>query len=611
MNKLLVMWFVACTLVMSAVHGEDVVNDTLPVYYLDEIVVTATRYDMALKDLSATVSVVTESDIDGMNLRNSTDILANLPGVFVHKTGDFGRADVDIRGIGDRGRSVMVLIDGRPVKMGLFGCTVTHSLPMDNVERIEVVRGPASVLYGSDALGGVVNIITKSPQEQIEGDVIASYGSFETQQYRLRTGGKVNRLQFYVTGDYRLSDGYLDNSAYDGKNITGRVGYEIGDYLDAVVTAKYFDGHKEEPLRSTDPDTMSSDVWDDYERAAVDFTVIGKGKRWEMMLKGYRNQGEHEFSDGWHSKDFTNGFMLQTTVDFITGNKLTAGADFRQQGGERIEVDSVPWDKDEYGVFFHDEHMFFDKVIFSFGARYNHDEIAGNVVSPQIGCVIHPVDGTIIRGAINKGFRSPQINELYLFPPSNTDLEPEVVWNYEVGMNQRVIHGLNIEATGFIMEGENLIQTVFNENPPPMYIFDNVGTFEFHGVELGIVAQYQNIVTARIYHSYLDPGEKTTGRPKNKTDLNLRFRYACLDLGLNGQYVTDYFAADSSQSPIEDYLVVNSKISYTLPFGLKPFIAVDNVLDRNYDIYANLPGGSAGLYKMTERNYTLGLSYRF
>lgn len=611
MNRLLVIGFVICSLAMNTVHGEDVIDDSLPIYYLDEVVVTATRYNMALKDLSATVSVVTESDIEGMNLRNSTDILANLPGVFIHKTGDFGRADVDIRGIGDRGRCVMVLIDGRPVKMGLFGCTITHSLPMDNVERVEVVRGPASVLYGSDALGGVVNIITKSPQEQIEGDVIASYGSFETQQYRLRTGGKVNRLQFYVTGDYRLSEGHLNNSAYDGKNITGRIGYEIGNHVNAVVSAKYFEGYKEEPLRSTDPDTMSSDVWNDYERAAVDLTVIGKGQRWEMMFKGYRNQGKHEFSDGWYSKDFTNGFMVQTTVSFITGNKLTAGGDFRQQGGERIEVDSSPWVKDEYGVFFHDEQILFDKIILSFGARYNHDEIAGKVISPQIGCVIHPVDGTVIRGAINKGFRSPQINELYLFPPSNTDLEAEVVWNYEVGVNQRVTHGLNIEATGFVMEGENLIQTVLNENPLPMYIFENVGTFEFRGIEVGIVAQYQDIVTARIYHSYLDPGEKTTGRPKNKTDLNLGFTYASLGIGINGQYVFDYFAADSSQTPIDDYFVINSKISYTLWFGLKPFVAVDNVLDRDYDIYANLPGGSAGLYKMTERNYTVGLSYKF
>lgn len=591
--------------------AEVVANDTLPVYYLDEIIVTATRYEMALKDLSATVSVVTEDDIEAMNLNSSMDILASLPGLFINKTSVFGRADVDIRGIGDKGRRVMVLIDGRPVKMGLFGCTITHSLPMDNVERIEVIRGPASVLYGSDALGGVVNIITKKPKKQFEGDVIASYGSFNTQQYRLRTGGNIDRMNFYMTGDYRLSDGHLDNSAYDGKNVTGKIGYKINDYMNAVVLAKYFDGYKEEPLRATDPDTMVSDVWNDYERWAVDFTTTGRWQRYELMVKGYRNAGEHKFSDGWHSQDYTNGFMIQGTAGLLNNNKLTIGGDFRQQGGERIGTDSIPWQKNEYGFFFHDEQMLFDRMILTFGARYNNDEVAGDDISPQVGCVLHVTDGTIIRGIINKGFRSPQINELYLFPASNTDLRPEIVWNYEVGLNQQLIKGFNIEGTGFLMKGENMIELVQNTEPPPMFIFDNAGTFEFRGFEIGIIAKYKNMVSVKIYHSYLDPQEKTTGRPKHKTDANVKFSFASFNCGLNGSYVTNYFAADSSQNPIDDYFIINTKLTYTLPFGLQPFFAVDNVLNQDYEIYANLPGAFAGLYRMPKRTYTIGAQYRF
>jgi iron complex outermembrane receptor protein len=136
----------------GTVSGEMVRSDSTGAYSLDEIVVSATRVERAIKDLSATISVVTRQDIEASNTKSCTDVLNSLPGVFVNKTGDFGRADVDIRGLGDRGRSVMVLTDGRPVKMGLYGCTVTHTLPLDNVERIEVVRGPASVLYGSDAI---------------------------------------------------------------------------------------------------------------------------------------------------------------------------------------------------------------------------------------------------------------------------------------------------------------------------------------------------------------------------------------------------------------------------------------------------------------------------
>jgi outer membrane cobalamin receptor len=602
-------------LCMTSGGAEEVAIDTVGPYYLDEIVVTATRYKMTLKDLSATVSVVTEKDIEALNLHNSTDVLGLLPGVFIHKTGNFGRADVDIRGIGDRGRSVMVLIDGRPVKMGLYGCTVTHSLPMDNVERIEVVRGPASVLYGSDALGGVINIITKTPREKYEGDIIASYGNCNTQQYRLRTGGNLDKLHFYVTGDYRVSDGYVDNAAYDGKNFTGKFGYKIYESLDAVITAKYFDGYKEEPLRTTDPESIPSDVWNDYKRGAVDFTTTGTWQTFDFFAKIYRNFGEHEFSDGWHSKDYTDGFMIQGAAGLVTGNTLSIGGDVRQQGGEKIATDVQPdtgnWQKKEYGIFFHDEHLIFDRIILTVGARYNKDEVAGDDISPQVGCVIHLTAGTIIRGLVNKGFRSPQINELYLFPSSSTDLEPEVVWNYEVGLNQRIIQGLNIEATAFLMKGENLIELGQNPEPPPLYVFKNTGTFEFRGMEIGLTATFNDIISARVYHSYLDPKEKTTGRPQHKTDLNFRLSYAAIGLALSGQYITDYYAADSSQEAIPDYAVVNTKVTYHLPFGLQPFFAVDNILDEDYEIYANLPGGSAGLYKMPRRTFTVGAQYNF
>jgi len=120
----------------------------------EEIVVTATMTPKAVKDCSASVSVISADDLKALPASNALSLLNNLPGIFISRTGDFGRADVNIRGIGQRGRRIAILVDGRPEKMGLFGCAVTHTFPLDNVERIEIVRGPSSVLYGSEALGG-------------------------------------------------------------------------------------------------------------------------------------------------------------------------------------------------------------------------------------------------------------------------------------------------------------------------------------------------------------------------------------------------------------------------------------------------------------------------
>jgi len=583
-------------------------EEKLPIYWMDEIVVTATRTEKAIKDLSATVSVITREEIEASHANSCMDILNTLPGLFVQRTGAFGRADVDIRGIGERGRKVMVWVDGRPVKMGLFGCTVTHSLPLNNVERIEVVRGPASVLYGSDALGGVINIIIRKLVGAQEVDYTFSYGTYSSFQHRLRAGGSRGPLSFYATADMRQSDGHVDHSSYNGRDFTAQAGYEITDNIEATLSSKYFEAHKEEPLRATDPDTLVSEAWNDYERGAVDLTFTGKWERWNGSVKLYRNFGEHEFSDGWYSKDFTNGVMLNSTGRLLVGNELTVGAEFRQQGGERLSAPAGEWDKTEVAVFFHDEQILLSELVLTFGARYNHDEFAGNVLCPQIGLVFHPREGTTLRGTVNKVFRAPQINELYLFPPSNIALESEEVWNYEVGITQRIVEGVDVDLVAYQMKGENLIQKEKHSPPPPMFLFQNTGEFEFKGIEAGVRARIGKALSARLYYTYLDPGEKTTGRPGDKLDLGLRVAWRKLALSLSTQYVADYFAADNEEDPISDYLVANVGLSYQVISGLRVSLAMDNILNEKYEIYADLPSG-AGLYAMSQRTFTAGLIF--
>lgn len=120
------------------------------------------------------------------------------------------------------------------------------------------------MLYGSDAFGGVINIKTKKPEKR-ETDIIASYGTYDTQVYRFRHGDCRSRFDYYFTGNWRMTDGHLPNSAYDGKDFTVRMGYEIGEGIEATLTGRYFDGYKEEPLRATDEPRRVSDIWNDYE----------------------------------------------------------------------------------------------------------------------------------------------------------------------------------------------------------------------------------------------------------------------------------------------------------------------------------------------------------
>ena len=131
------------------------------------------------------------------------------------------------------------------------------------------------------------------------------------------------------------------------------------------------------------------------------------------------------------------------------------------------------------------------------------------------------------------------------------------------------------------------------------------------GSTLGITAGITENLQGKFSYTYLDPGENTTGRPGNKADISLKYAGNKFDVFLAGQHVSSYYAADNSQNKIDDYFIANTKINYKIAGGLKVFVAIDNIFDLEYKIYANLPGGSAGLYSMPKRTFTTGLSYKF
>ena len=556
---------------------------------LGEVVITATKTERLVEDTSASVSVITEDEIEASNATSVMDIIGTLPGVFVKKQETFGRSDINIRGIGQNGRRIMVLIDGRPVKVGLFGCTVTHSLPLDNVERIEVIRGPASVLYGTDALGGVINIITKEAEKKFEADLTASYGTHDTQQYLLQLGGKYDTWDYYLTADKKKSDGHRENGGYDGLDYTAKLGYLLTENIKAILTGKYFNGEKEQPGSIIDP---TPDDRQDYERAAGDLTIKGNFDDWDASLKLYENYGHHRFwgTDNWHHKDYTYGTMLKYSNRFWENNELVAGIDYRWQEGKRLPPQEPgEWDKWEIAPYLLDEYTFWDRLILSLGGRYNHDSVYGGAFCPHFGAVYHLTEDTSFRGAINKAFRSPQLNELYMFPPSTTDLDPEELWNYEIGLDQRITDWLVGDIVFFLMEGDNLIEVRTNPDPPPYKKFYNTGKFHFHGMELGLDFWLGKGFSSKFFYSYLDTASKTAGRPEDKFDLILEYRDGPFGAYLNGQYVADLYDQNNHQDKLKNYFVANAKVTYWVIDNLQAFFAVDNIFNEKYEIEKDYP----------------------
>ncbi|MCK4765523.1 MAG: TonB-dependent receptor [Candidatus Aminicenantes bacterium] len=571
------------------------------------VVVTATMTAKALKNCANTVNVVKKSDVDTSSANNALDILDYLPGIFVNRSGDFGRADVVIRGLGQNCRQVAVLVDGKPEKMGLFGCAVSHSFPLDNVERIEVVKGPASVLYGGEALGGAINIITRLPEKKSETDLSASYGSFNTQQYNLKHGGSLDTFKYFFTFDKRQSSGHVENSDYSGHSFTGKLVYDLASKTRITLQGKYFDGEKHEPGTIDNPVTG---FWNDYRRGSLSLSLNRQWKKNELAVKMYRNYGTHRFSDGWDSRDFTNGAVLRFTTRGIKNSELTIGGDIRFFGGRTFTWPKGKWNKNEGALFVQNETFLNDKWIFSAGLRLQFDSLYGREWCPQMGLLFQAAADTTFRGVIGKGFRSPQLNELYMFPPANPELEPERVWNYEIGVEQKIGGRAVLKGSLFYMKGSNMIRTIGNDFPPPLFIFSNTGEFSFFGIETELDAPVTRFLSSRISYSYINYGNYTRGKPGQKVDFSLRFGKKKFFALLRGQYISDYYADDLSKNPISSYFLLDSRLIFPVTENLDLILDVNNLFDKDYCIFGEFPGLSAGLYRMPGRNFQVGFRFR-
>ena len=562
------------------------------------------------QDTITTTQKVTNQDIEKVNPIEALEVLKNVPGVLVQKTGDTGRTDPSIRGFGDNCRRIMVLIDGKPEFMSLFGCGVSHSMLAGNIDRVEITKGPDGVLYGSGALGGVINIITKTPTKPLEGSIDVSFGSFNTQNAKVYVGGLQSNILYEVAANKITSDGHLPNSQYNATDLYEKLGYVFRDGSSLIFEAKQFQGLKHEPEVRTQMGGMKygNNYWEDYHRNSYQLNFDKFFSRGHLTIRGYRNDGDHKFSDGWHSKDSLTGAMANYDWEIGDDNLLKIGADYKQQEGELLSqkaggvMQLGSWTMYEYAFYALDKHNFTDKLTAVAGVRYNNNEISGEQFIPRAGLEYNFTESFLVKGLYSKGFRSPYLNELYLVPPRNKNLKAEIVDNYEIGTEFKKDDFI-FNVTGFVMKGDNLIQKV-----PPL---KNVGEYEFKGIELYLSYIFNNFIDAQAGYTYFDAGEHTQGRPQDKIDLNVNFKINKWALALNGMYVGNYYSQDKKAKRLDDFTVVSAKLSYEVTDNIKLFVNGENLTNQEYEIFLDRDADNYPITKMPGAAVYFGTQIKF
>jgi iron complex outermembrane receptor protein len=319
-------------------------SDTLAI---DEVVVTGTKIEVARKNVPLTVSQVTREIFEQAPESALLPVLSEeVPGLFITERGvtGFGVAtgaagQLNMRGLGGNPTTqVLILLDGHPQFMGLMGHHLPDAYVSSDAERVEVIRGPASFLYGSNAFGGVINIITKKQEEDgLETNARLQYGSFNTQKYMASAGYKKKKFSVFASFNHDRTDGHRDTSDFKISNGYVKTSYRFNEGLNLMVDFNLAAYETSDPGMTGAPAGERIDIL----RGKTSLSLDNKSEKIEGAFKLYYNFGDHDISDGWHSVDQMMGMMVYQGLKLLPGNVFTLGLDYMNYGGRGSPIVTV------------------------------------------------------------------------------------------------------------------------------------------------------------------------------------------------------------------------------------------------------------------------------
>jgi len=597
-NKILVFIIIsAYPLSLFSQEGiRSILQDTVN---LDEVVITGTTVKVSRHNVPLAVSVVSSRQItESVETALLPVLNGRVPGLFVTERGIMGfgvstgaAGQISIRGIGGSPNTgVLMLIDGHPQFMGIFGHPLPDSYIASDVEKVEVIRGPASILYGSNAMGGVINIITKKQtHEGIQGNAHFMYGSYNTQKYMASAGYKNKKFSSFASLNHDKTDGHRENSEFKITNGYLKLGYELNPGLNINTDFSLA------RFKTTDPgpDTINAlagnslDITRGYWSIAAD-NNFGK---FSGTAKLFYNFGEHKISNGFQSNDKNYGINIYETARLFSGNNLTLGADYLVYGGkaENEKYDTFITDTAVYdaGIYAFTQQTFFDKLTVNAGLRLQQHRIYGREWIPAGGFSWKVSKNTTWKASVSKGFRSPTIRELFVWN-HNVNLSPESVINYETSLLQSFYNKkINLELTGFIVMGNNMIITI------PNIGLQNAGEINNRGIEFSGSINSSEKLAINVTYSYTGMKTPVYATPRHNLFASISYKYRKFNFMISSQYI-NHLDSDPSvnKESFETYTLLNSKISYRLMEFAELFITAENLFNQTYatNIYYTMPG---------------------
>lgn len=608
MKKLI---FTAALLTAAAgqVHAQ---RDTTA-HTLDNVVVTGTRNVTDIRHLPMTISVVNRDKLTENQRVNVLPTLSEqVPGLFVtarsmmgYAVSDGAAGGISLRGLGSGAGRMMVLIDGHPQYQGIFGHSISDSYQTMMADRVEVLRGPASMLYGSNAMGGVVNIVTRSMREDgVKTDINLGAGSYGTFQGEFTNRIRSGKFYSVVAGQYGRSDNNRPSMGFEQYGGYAKLGYDFSPHWTAYADVNVTHFNSSYPGSTYEP-LLGARQW--ITRGVASAVVENHYGRTSGAVSVYHNFGRHKINDGYApgeqpqenyflSNDALTGFSIYQSATFFTGNRITVGLDYQHIYGKAWNrVIATEEDLDPIGHHHENEiagYVDFRQDLFRWltvdaGVRVDHHSQTGTEWVPQGGLVFRMVKDCELKAMVSKGFRNPTIREMYLWRPANADLRPERMMNYELSWKQRLCggafsYGINL----FYINGDNIIQTAMVDNRP-MNV--NTGAIENSGVEAEFAWKANRYLSLNGNYSFLHMHNKVLAAPEHKAYLGADYRRGRWMLAGGLQYIDGLYTQVDPTEIQENFLLLNVTAAYKALPWLNIWAKGENLLAQKYEINYGYP----------------------
>lgn len=622
--------------------------------FLDMKIITATQTEQTIAEAPAIISVLTAEQIKNLGITTLYEALDYLPGIQVTES-YFGYTMVNMRGVLEThyNNKVLLMINGHPMREVVNGSFHLEIIPIEAILRIEVVRGPGSSLYGTNAFAGVINIITKTGKDYKRGNIKLGSGSFDTLEAAASVGHKYDNISYSLNVSTRNDNGYPFDVVEDEKGESGTINYENDvsnvwasiEFHGITFSGAYF---KQSKQKFGITPVLNYTGINEFEGGFID--ILGKFDFTDTLKLTSRlryDNLDRNFHVGHFPYDGFEGHKDATIVMQTSGDQFGAELQLDYNaisylsllGGIVFEnANSAPYrfifdDDGSLHPFTPYENSYNENSIsvygqgilshsdwaqFILGLRFNNNSDSGASLAPRIGMVFKVFKNTYLKAFYSEAYRSPDFFEKHVSTYNvlygSTDLEPENMRSFDVAVDTKITKRLKFRVDGFYLETDNLITRMPTDNPdltgPNAAMYINAKGENISGIETEVLFSLGKAGSFFFNYSYrygedADTGENIPFIAKNTANAGLNWKMlSWLSFNPNLQYV-------SSRKDVDEYFLANLSFDFDISDYFSFSIIGRNLTDENYsypeyirNIIPEIPGGPG-------RSFYFRASWRF